>query len=108
MITPTFDRNAASLARHLLISIKISLVTLSFILGMKATEFTVVKRPTLAKITKHPSIGSAKYVRRLESMQSILQSIQQAYLGTGERAVVALEGWDTAGKGGIVRGLGWA
>ena len=37
-----------------------------------------------------------------------MQSIQQAYLGTRERAVIVLEGWDTAGKGGIVRRLGWA
>jgi polyphosphate kinase 2 (PPK2 family) len=41
-------------------------------------------------------------------MQSVLQSIQQAYLGTRERAVIVLAGWDTAGKGGIVRRLGWA
>ena len=38
----------------------------------------------------------------------VMQSIQQAYLGTRERAVIVLEGWDTAGKGGIVRRLGWA
>jgi AMP-polyphosphate phosphotransferase len=75
---------------------------------MKATDFTVVKRPTLAKIVKHPSIGFANYERWLESMQSVMQSIQQANLGTRERAVVVLEGWDTAGKGGIVRRLGWA
>ena len=77
-------------------------------LGMKAKDFAVVKRPTLAKVTKHPSIGFANYERRLESMQSVMQSIQQAYLGTRERAVAVLEGWDTAGKGGIVRRLGWA
>jgi polyphosphate kinase 2 (PPK2 family) len=41
-------------------------------------------------------------------MQSTVQAIQQAYLGTRERAVVVLEGWDTAGKGGVVRRLGWA
>ena len=75
---------------------------------MKAKDFIVAKRPTLAKVTKHPSIGFANYERRLESMQSVMQSIQQAYLGTRERAVVVLEGWDTAGKGGIVRRLGWA
>jgi AMP-polyphosphate phosphotransferase len=75
---------------------------------MKVKDFVVVKRPTLAKVTKHPSIGFANYERRLESMQSVMQSIQQAYLGTRERAVVVLEGWDTAGKGGIVRRLGWA
>ena len=68
----------------------------------------VARRPALAKIVKYPSIGYADYERRLESMQSVLQSIQQAYLGTRERAVVVLEGWDTAGKGGIVRRLGWA
>jgi len=76
--------------------------------GMKPKDFLVVGRPTLAKITDHPSIEFADYERRLESMQSIMQSIQQAYLGTQERAVIVLEGWDTAGKGGIVRRLGWA
>src|SRR3984893_9608523 len=30
------------------------------------------------------------------------------YLGTSERALLVLEGWDTAGKGGLVRRLGWA
>src|SRR5437868_6501941 len=75
---------------------------------MKAKDFIVIKRPTLAKITKHPTVEFADYERRLKSMQSIMQSIQQAYLGTRERAVIVLEGWDTAGKGGIVRRLGWA
>src|SRR5215472_5761135 len=77
-------------------------------LRMKPKNFIVVGRPTLAKITDHPSIEFADYEHRLESMQSIMQSIQQAYLGTQERAVIVLEGWDTAGKGGIVRRLGWA
>ena len=101
------DPKETSLAK-LLISIKVSLAISVSILGMKAKDFIVAKRPTLAKVTKHPSIGFANYERRLESMQSVMQSIQQAYLGTRERAVVVLEGWDTAGKGGIVRRLGWA
>ena len=46
--------------------------------------------------------------RSLKSLQGTLQLIQQAYLGTSRRAVIVLEGWDTAGKGGIVRRLGWA
>src|SRR6476659_9301582 len=50
--------------------------------GMKPKDFIVLGRPTLAKITDHPSIEFADYERRLESMQSIMQSIQQAYLGT--------------------------
>jgi len=75
---------------------------------MKPKDFTVFGRPKLAKIVKYPSIDFADYERRLESMQSVMQSIQQSYLGTEERAVIVLEGWDTAGKGGIVRRLGWA
>ena len=75
---------------------------------MKAKDFIVVGRPQLAKLTNHPSIEFADYERRLESMQSVMQSIQQAYLGSQERAAILLEGWDTAGKGGIVRRLGWA
>lgn len=50
----------------------------------------------------------ADYERRLASLQEVLQLIQQAYLSTGGRALIVLEGWDTAGKGGIVRRLGWA
>jgi hypothetical protein len=38
-------------------------------------------------------------------MQSTMQAVQQTYLGTRERAVVVLEGWDASGKGGIVRQL---
>jgi len=75
---------------------------------MKPKDFTVFGRPALAKVVKHPSIDFADYERRLESMQAVMQSIQQSYLGTQERAVIVLEGWDTAGKGGIIRRLGWA
>ena len=50
----------------------------------------------------------ADYERRLAGMQETLQFVQQAYLGTSHRAVIVLEGWDTAGKGGVVRRLGWA
>src|SRR5262245_3490838 len=75
---------------------------------MKAKDFIAGRRPTLAKIRNYPTIDFADYERRLKTMQSIMQSIQQSYLGTRERAVIVLEGWDTAGKGGIVRRLGWA
>lgn len=75
---------------------------------MKHRGLVVVGRPALAKIDEHPSIRFAEYERHLQSLQSTMQSIQQAYLGTQERAVVVLEGWDTAGKGGIIRRLGWA
>ena len=75
---------------------------------MKAKDFLVSERPHLAAITKHPKIEFADYERRVHAMQTTLQAIQQAYLGTRERAAIVLEGWDTAGKGGVVRRLGWA
>jgi polyphosphate kinase 2 (PPK2 family) len=71
-------------------------------------RFRVVNRPRLADITEHPRMDFADYERRLASLQGVLQLIQQAYLQNSERAIIVLEGWDTAGKGGIVRRLGWA
>jgi polyphosphate kinase 2 (PPK2 family) len=65
-------------------------------------------RPRLAALKNHPQLDFADYERHLQSLQATLQLIQQAYLGTPERALLVLEGWDTAGKGGIVRRLGWA
>lgn len=75
---------------------------------MKTAHLIVSKRPRLAEIRDFPEISIADYERRLRSLQENLQLVQQAYLGSTERAVVVLEGWDTAGKGGVVRRLGWA
>ncbi|MGO9421022.1 polyphosphate kinase 2 family protein [Roseiarcus sp.] len=75
---------------------------------MKTADFVVSKRPRLSDIQRFPKVDFVDYERRLEELQETLQRIQQAYLGTPQRAVVVLEGWDTAGKGGVVRRLGWA
>ncbi len=75
---------------------------------MNPQNFVVTGRPRLAEISEFPKMDFADYERRLTSLQGVLQLIQQAYLGTPERAILVLEGWDTAGKGGIVRRLGWA
>jgi AMP-polyphosphate phosphotransferase len=75
---------------------------------MQSRNFVVTRRPRLAAIKAHSKMDFADYERRLASLQEALQLIQQAYLGTSERALVVLEGWDTAGKGGVVRRLGWA
>jgi polyphosphate kinase 2 (PPK2 family) len=75
---------------------------------MRPKDFAVLRRPHLARIKHHPKMEFADYERRLRPLQSELQVIQQAYLGTTERALLVLEGWDTAGKGGLVRRLGWA
>jgi AMP-polyphosphate phosphotransferase len=76
--------------------------------AMNFQDFVVTHRPRLAEITEHPQLDFADYERCLTSLQGALQRIQQAYLGTPERALLVLEGWDTAGKGGLVRRLGWA
>ena len=76
--------------------------------SMKSADFVTLDRPDLAAIKRFPTVEFADYERRLSSMQETLQLVQQAYLGTTHRAVIVLEGWDTAGKGGVVRRLGWA
>ena len=75
---------------------------------MKIKSFIVQRRPRLAAISEFPKIEVAEYEQRLKSLQNTLQLVQQAYLGTRERGALVLEGWDTAGKGGVVRRLGWA
>lgn len=75
---------------------------------MKSADFITLNRPHLAGVKHFPVVEFADYERRLSTMQETLQLVQQAYLGTTHRAVIVLEGWDTAGKGGVVRRLGWA
>ena len=81
---------------------------MSFDRAPNPRRFKIEGRPRLAEIVEHPKMEFADYERRLASLQGVLQLIQQAYLGSSERAIIVLEGWDTAGKGGIVRRLGWA
>jgi len=39
----------------------------------------------------------------LKALQTRFMTIQQAYLHTGDHAVIVFEGWDAAGKGGTIR-----
>lgn len=50
-----------------------------------------------------PKLRRDVYAKRLQNEQRRLQRIQQAYLYTGDRAAIALEGYDAAGKGGVIR-----
>lgn len=43
------------------------------------------------------------YEKRLAKLQLRLLQIQQAYLRQKLRAAIVMEGWDTAGKGGLIR-----
>src|SRR5215813_13167837 len=71
-------------------------------------RFVVTRRLRLSKLTDYPELDFADYERRLASLHGVLQLVQQAYFGSSERALIVLEGWGTAGKGGVVRRLGWA
>lgn len=51
---------------------------------------------------------SDAYDARLAELQHQLVLIQQAYAREGRSAIIALEGNDAAGKGGIIRRIGWA
>ncbi len=74
---------------------------------MNADKYLVSKRPSLSSLNHFPKVDFDEYERKIKPLQSKLQLIQQAYLGTQQHAVIALEGRDTAGKGGVVRRLGW-
>lgn len=46
--------------------------------------------------------------KKLAKRQHQLSLLQHAYARQGRSAVIVLEGWDAAGKGGIIRRIGWA
>ena len=58
---------------------------------------------TLAALDMDRALGDKTYQKRLGALQETLRRIQQAYIYTGDAAVVLFEGWDTAGKGGTIR-----
>ncbi len=45
------------------------------------------------------------YENELKDLQHRLELIQAAYINQGRRAIVAVEGWDAAGKGGLITRL---
>ena len=63
--------------------------------------------PSLAGLDMSPQVGHRRYEHRLSKLQHDLKEISLAYRAQGRRAVVVFEGWDAAGKGGIIRRMGW-
>jgi polyphosphate kinase 2 (PPK2 family) len=45
------------------------------------------------------------YETRLVELQHQLELIQAAYINQGRKAIIAIEGWDAAGKGGLITRL---
>jgi hypothetical protein len=58
---------------------------------IQSRQLLVTERPRLAALTNFPRVSILDYERGLKPLQHKLQLVQQAYLATGERAVVVLE-----------------
>lgn len=56
----------------------------------------------LASFETDHDLPRDQYETRLEALQHRLELIQAAYIAQGLKGIVAIEGWDAAGKGGLV------
>ena len=62
------------------------------------------KRPLLDKIaTEGDPIDDDDYERKLKKLQHRLLDLQIYHLRTGGRVVIGIDGWDAAGKGGLIQ-----
>jgi polyphosphate kinase 2 (PPK2 family) len=62
----------------------------------------------LAALDLTAKLDKADYERRILQLQRKLTAIQQAFLFSGDNAVIVFEGWDAAGKGGAIRRIATA
>lgn len=63
--------------------------------------------PSLAGLDMTKHVGRSEYEPKLARLQVRLKELSLAYQSQGRRAAIVLEGWDAAGKGGIIRRLHW-
>ena len=63
------------------------------------------RKSRLAALDMDAKLDRESYEKRLHKLQMKLVAIQQAYLFSGDSAVLVFEGWDAAGKGGAIRRL---
>jgi polyphosphate kinase 2 (PPK2 family) len=63
------------------------------------------RAPRLADADLTKRLTRERYEAKLERLQHRLSQIQQAYLTQRRSAVIVMEGWDAAGKGGTIRRL---
>lgn len=61
--------------------------------------------PTLSAIDfdEDTIANKAEYTKQLKKWQHALVKVQQAYFRQGRRVIINFEGWDAAGKGGVIR-----
>ncbi|WP_043538793.1 polyphosphate kinase 2 family protein [Salinarimonas rosea] len=76
---------------------------------MKSDDNRLVNEDfSLAAVDLSERIEEDTYAAEEARLQTELKRIQQAYLHTGERALVVFEGCDAAGKGGTIRRMAGA
>lgn len=62
-----------------------------------------MKKIRLGRLDMNADVKNRKtYEARLAKLQTRMLSIQQAYYRGGRRGIVVVEGWDAAGKGGMI------
>jgi polyphosphate kinase 2 (PPK2 family) len=59
----------------------------------------------LADFEEDHDLDRQLFETRLVELQHRLELIQAAYINQGRKAVIAIEGWDAAGKGGLITRL---
>ena len=63
--------------------------------------------PGLSRLDMDKRVGRKKYERKLARLQERLREVSLAYRAQHRRSVVLFEGWDAAGKGGVIRRMSW-
>ncbi len=74
----------------------------------KPSEITLLDNPVqLANADFDAAVipDREAYEKQLKKLQKYMLKVQQAYFHQGRRAVIVMEGWDAAGKGGGIRRL---
>ncbi len=61
------------------------------------------RKGRLGALDLSAKLDRERYQEELAALQTRLVEIQQAYLFSGDSAVLVFEGWDAAGKGGCIR-----
>jgi polyphosphate kinase 2 (PPK2 family) len=64
-----------------------------------------VKALRLADYEQDGDLDRQVYDRQLEELQHQMELIQAAYINQNRKAIIAVEGWDAGGKGGLITRL---
>jgi len=59
----------------------------------------------LSDFENDKDLPTAAYEKRLVELQHKMELIQSAYINQGLKAIIAIEGWDASGKGGLITRL---